>query len=193
MRHYEIVFLVHPDQSEQVPAMMDRYREMVASGEGRIHRAEDWGRRRLAYSINDVHKAHYVLFNVECSLDVLAEIKRNFKFNDSILRHLVVRRKQAVSEESPFAKAKAEEERQEEEKRKAAEARAKADEDANDKDKDKEKDKDKDTDDGDDSDNDNDSGGGDETPDTAAKEPDHPSDDAPDEAKQDDQQDEEQK
>ena len=180
MRHYEIVFLVHPDQSEQVPAMMDRYREMVASGEGRIHRAEDWGRRRLAYSINDVHKAHYVLFNVECSLDVLAEIKRNFKFNDSILRHLVVRRKQAISEESPFAKAKAEEERQEEEKRKAAEARAKADEDAND--------KDKDTDDGD-----SNSGGGDETPDTAAKEPDHPSDDAPDEAKQDDKQDEEQK
>ncbi len=190
MRHYEIVFLVHPDQSEQVPAMMDRYREMVASGEGRIHRAEDWGRRRLAYSINDVHKAHYVLFNVECSLDVLAEIKRNFKFNDSILRHLVVRRKQAVSEESPFAKAKAEEERQEEEKRKAAEARAKADEDANDKDKDKDKDTD-----GDDSGGGDDgvSGGGDETPDTAVKEPDHPSEDAPDEAKQDDQQDEEQK
>lgn len=194
MRHYEIVFLVHPDQSEQVPAMMDRYREMVASGEGRIHRAEDWGRRRLAYSINDVHKAHYVLFNVECSLDVLAEIKRNFKFNDSILRHLVVRRKQAVSEESPFAKAKAEEERQEEEKRKAAEARAKADEDANDKDKDKDKDTDGDEGDGDDSGggDDGDSGGGDETPDTAAKEPDHPSDDAPDEAKQDDQQDDQQ-
>ena len=193
MRHYEIVFLVHPDQSEQVPAMMDRYREMVASGEGRIHRAEDWGRRRLAYSINDVHKAHYVLFNVECSLDVLAEIKRNFKFNDSILRHLVVRRKQAVSEESPFAKAKAEEERQEEEKRKAAEARAKADEDANDKDKDK--DTDGDEGDGDDSGGGDDgvSGGGDETPDTAVKEPDHPSEDAPDEPKQDDQQDEEQK
>lgn len=126
MRHYEIVFLVHPDQSEQVPAMMERYREMVTSGDGHVHRAEDWGRRRLAYSISDAHKAHYVLFNIECSLDVLAEIKRNFKFNDSILRHLVVRRKHAIVEESPFAKAKAEEERQEEEKRRAQEARAKA-------------------------------------------------------------------
>ncbi len=171
MRHYEIVFLVHPDQSEQVPAMMDRYREMVASGDGRIHRAEDWGRRRLAYSINDVHKAHYVLFNIECSLDVLAEIKRNFKFNDSILRHLVVRRKQAISEESPFARAKAEEERQEEEKRRAAEARAKADEHSSD-----------------DGDNDGDGDGGDDAPDAAAKEPDSPADGAPDESKSDEEQ-----
>ncbi len=111
MRHYEIVFLVHPDRSEQVPAMMTRYREMVESGNGRIHRAEDWGRRRLAYGINDIHKAHYILFNIECSLEVLEEIKRNFKFNDSILRHLVVRRKQAITQDSPFAKAKAEEEK----------------------------------------------------------------------------------
>ena len=126
MRHYEIVFLVHPDQSEQVPAMMERYRDMVASGGGEIHRSEDWGRRRLAYSINDVHKAHYVLFNIECSLDVLGEIERNFKFNDSILRHLVVRQNRAHTEESQFAKAKAEEERLEEEKRKSAETRAAA-------------------------------------------------------------------
>ena len=125
MRHYEIVFLVHPDQSEQVPAMMERYREMVKTGGGEVHRSEDWGRRRLAYSIQDVHKANYAMFNIECSKEVLAEIERNFKFNDSILRHLVVRRKQAVTEESPFAKAKAEEERQEEEKRKSAEARSK--------------------------------------------------------------------
>ncbi len=126
MRHYEIVFLVHPDQSEQVPAMMERYGDMVASGGGQIHRSEDWGRRRLAYSINDVHKAHYVLFNIECSLDVLGEIERNFKFNDSILRHLVVRQKQAISEESQFAKAKAEEDRIEEEKKKSAESRVAA-------------------------------------------------------------------
>ncbi|MGI9317992.1 MAG: 30S ribosomal protein S6 [bacterium] len=126
MRHYEIVFLVHPDQSEQVPAMMERYRDMVGSGGGQIHRSEDWGRRRLAYSINDVHKAHYVLFNVECSLDVLREIERNFKFNDSILRHLVVRQNKAYTEESQFAKAKAEEERVEEEKKKSAESRTAA-------------------------------------------------------------------
>jgi small subunit ribosomal protein S6 len=126
MRHYEIVFLVHPDQSEQVPAMMERYRDMVANGGGQTHRSEDWGRRRLAYSINDVHKAHYVLFNIECSLEVLREIERNFKFNDSILRHLVVRQNKAFIEESQFAKAKAEEERLEEEKKKSAESRASA-------------------------------------------------------------------
>lgn len=136
MRHYEIVFLVHPDQSEQVPAMMERYREMVTTGDGQVHRAEDWGRRRLAYSINDVHKAHYVMFNIECTLESLGEIERNFKFNDSILRHLVIRRKTAITEESPFAKAKAEEERQEEEKRQAAEARAKAEKESADDDAD---------------------------------------------------------
>jgi small subunit ribosomal protein S6 len=109
MRHYEIVFLVHPDQSEQVPAMIDRYKEMVESGNGAVHRAEDWGRRRLAYMINDVHKAHYVMINIECGLETLADIERNFKFNDSILRHLVVRRKTAITEESAMAKAKARE------------------------------------------------------------------------------------
>ena len=93
MRHYEIVFLVHPDQSEQVPAMVDRFKDMVTSGDGKIHRVEDWGRRRLAYMINDVHKAHYIMINIECSLGVLQDIERNFKFNDSILRHLVIRRK----------------------------------------------------------------------------------------------------
>lgn len=109
MRHYEIVFLVHPDQSEQVPAMIDRYRNMVASGNGLVHRVEDWGRRRLAYMINDVHKAHYVMVNIECDLAVLNDIERNFKFNDSILRHLVIRRKRAITEESHMAKAKAQE------------------------------------------------------------------------------------
>ncbi len=109
MRHYEIVFLVHPDQSEQVPAMIDRFKDMVTSGDGRIHRVEDWGRRRLAYMINDVHKAHYVMINIECGLDVLRDIERNFRFNDSVLRHLVIRRKQAITEESSMAKAKARE------------------------------------------------------------------------------------
>ncbi|WP_424945884.1 30S ribosomal protein S6 [Candidatus Spongiihabitans sp.] len=109
MRHYEIVFLVHPDQSEQVPAMINRYKETVAAGQGNIHRVEDWGRRRLAYMINDVHKAHYVMLNIECDLAVLREIENNFKFNDSILRHLVIRRKAAITEESPMAKAKARE------------------------------------------------------------------------------------
>ncbi len=109
MRHYEIVFLVHPDQSEQVPAMIDRYKEMVESGNGTVHRVEDWGRRRLAYMINDVHKAHYVMINIECGLEILADIERNFKFNDSILRHLVIRRKIAITEESAMATAKARE------------------------------------------------------------------------------------
>ncbi len=109
MRHYEIVFLVHPDQSEQVPAMVDRFKDMVTSGDGKIHRVEDWGRRRLAYMINDVHKAHYIMINIECSLGVLQDIERNFKFNDSILRHLVIRRKQAITEKSSMAKAKSRE------------------------------------------------------------------------------------
>lgn len=113
MRHYEIVFLIHPDQSEQVPAMMERYRDMVTSGGGVLHREEDWGRRILAYMINDVHKAHYVMINIECPLTVLSEIERNFKFNDSILRYLVIRRKHAITEESPMAKAKAKEDQSE--------------------------------------------------------------------------------
>ncbi len=106
MRHYEITFLVHPDQSEQVPAMIDRYKDMVTSGQGNIHRVENWGRRRLAYMINDVYKAHYVMLNIECDLHVLGEIENNFKFNDSILRHLVIRRKEAITEASPIAQEK---------------------------------------------------------------------------------------
>ncbi len=115
MRHYEIVLLIHPDQSEQVPAMLDRYREMVGAdaGKGLVHRVEDWGRRRLAYMINEVHKAHYVMFNVECGLETLRELEKNFKFNDSIIRSLVIRRGRAVSEQSALAKAKAAEDREE--------------------------------------------------------------------------------
>ena len=101
MRHYEIVFLVHPDQSEQVPAMIDRYRSLIEGAGGRIHRLEDWGRRQLAYPINKVHKAHYVLMNVECLSATLDEIKSAFRFNDAVLRDLVIARKEAVTGSSP--------------------------------------------------------------------------------------------
>lgn len=105
MRHYEIVVLVHPDQSDQVPAMVDRYRAMVTAEGGSIHRFEDWGRRQLAYTINGLHKAHYFLMNVECSGDALQEIEEAFKFNDAVLRRLIVRKEQAVTEASPLFKA----------------------------------------------------------------------------------------
>jgi len=104
MRHYEIVFLVHPDQSEQVPAMVERYRATIENSGGTIHRLEDWGRRQLAYPINKIHKAHYVLMNVECGGEALAEIESAFRFNDAVLRNLVVRRKDAVTEASPLAR-----------------------------------------------------------------------------------------
>ncbi len=113
MRHYEIVFLVHPDQSEQVPAMLERYRSMIETSSGQIHRLEDWGRRQLAYPINKVHKAHYVLMNIECSQEVLDELSSAFKFNDAVLRNLVMRTKQPVTEPSPMAKAKDEHEERE--------------------------------------------------------------------------------
>ena len=106
MRHYEIVFLVHPDQSEQVRAMVDRYRSIIESDGGQIHRLEDWGRRQLAYPIEKVHKAHYVLMNIECRKPVLDELESSFRFNDAVLRNLVMARREAVTEESPVAKAK---------------------------------------------------------------------------------------
>lgn len=106
MRHYEIVFLVHPDQSEQVPAMIDRYRSLIEGASGRIHRLEDWGRRQLAYPINKVHKAHYVLMNVECAQATLDEIKSAFRFNDAVLRDLIIARGEAEIEPSPLAKSK---------------------------------------------------------------------------------------
>lgn len=110
MRHYEIVFLVHPDQSEQVPAMIERYRAMIESGGGKIHRVEDWGRRQLAYPIAKVHKAHYALMNIECGQATLNELVSMFRFNDAVLRHLVVRREAAVTEPSPLIKPKEEKE-----------------------------------------------------------------------------------
>ena len=104
MRHYEIVFIVHPDQSEPVPAMIDRYKTLVSSRNGNIHRLEDWGRRQMAYPIQKVHKAHYVLMNIECDAETLAELEHAFKFNDAVLRHLTVKMKQAATTPSPMMK-----------------------------------------------------------------------------------------
>jgi small subunit ribosomal protein S6 len=109
MRHYEIVFLVHPDQSEQVPAMIDRYKSMIGTGNGQIHRVEDWGRRQLAFPIAKVHKAHYVLMNIECDQKTLGELTGAFRFSDAVLRHLVVQMDEAVTEPSPMAKAEEDE------------------------------------------------------------------------------------
>lgn len=104
MRHYEVVFIVHPDQSEQVPAMVERYRQMVTGHNGRIHRLEDWGRRQLAYPIDKIHKAHYVLMNIECDNETLTELEHAFKFNDAVLRHLTVLMSEAVTIPSPMMK-----------------------------------------------------------------------------------------
>jgi small subunit ribosomal protein S6 len=104
MRHYEIVFIVHPDQSEQVPGMIERYRQMVTSRGGHIHRLEDWGRRQLTFPIQKVHKAHYVLMNIECDQSALDELEHAYKFNDAVLRHLIVNMTRAVTEPSPMMK-----------------------------------------------------------------------------------------
>lgn len=104
MRHYEIVLIVHPDQSEQVPAMIERYKGLVTGRAGQIHRLEDWGRRQLAYPIQKVHKAHYVLMNIECDGETLAELEHAFKFNDAVLRHLTVKMRHAVTAPSPMMK-----------------------------------------------------------------------------------------
>ena len=109
MRHYEIVFLVHPDQSEQVPAMIERYRGMITAGGGAVHRLEDWGRRQLTFPISKVHKAHYMLLNVETDQKTLGELTGAFRFSDAVLRHLVVNMDEAVTEPSPMAKAAQEE------------------------------------------------------------------------------------
>ena len=105
MRHYEIVFLVHPDQSEQVPGMIERYSSAVTTTGGTVHRLEDWGRRQLAYSINKIHKAHYILMNVECTEEALDELTTNFRYNDAVLRNVVIRTDEAITEESPIMKA----------------------------------------------------------------------------------------
>ena len=104
MRHYEIVFIVHPDQSEQVPAMIERYKTLVTGKSGKIHRLEDWGRRQLAYPIQKVHKAHYVLMNIECDGETLAELENAFKFNDAVLRHLTIKMKKGINTPSVMMK-----------------------------------------------------------------------------------------
>jgi len=104
MRHYEIVFIVHPDQSEQVPGMIERYRASITTHGGSIHRLEDWGRRQMAYPIQKVHKAHYVLMNIECDQETLSELEHGFKFNDAVLRHLTIKRDDAVTTASPMMK-----------------------------------------------------------------------------------------
>ena len=126
MRHYEIVFLVHPDQSEQVPAMVEKYQGMVTEAGGQTHRSEDWGRRQLAHPINKIHKAHYALLNVECPFAVIQEIKTAFKFNDAVLRSMVLARDEAVTEASPMAVAVAEEKAKEKEAQQRRDAKAAA-------------------------------------------------------------------
>lgn len=126
MRHYEIVFVVHPDQSDQVPAMVERYKQMVTESGGKIHREEDWGRRQLAYPINKIHKAHYVLMNVECNQEVLDEIVTLFRYNDAILRNLVIKMDEAVTEESLILKG----ERESRERRARAEQKRRLEDEA---------------------------------------------------------------
>lgn len=104
MRHYEIVLLIHPDQSEQVPAMLERYKGIVTAGGGKVHRVEDWGRRQMAYLIQKLAKAHYLCINIECGKEVLAELETGFRFNDAVLRHLTVKMRQAVTTPSPMMK-----------------------------------------------------------------------------------------
>lgn len=126
MRQYEIVFLVHPDQSDQVPAMVEKYQGLVTASSGTVHRNEDWGRRQLAHPIHKAHKAHYVLMNVECSHEVIEEIRSAFRFNDAVLRHLIINRKEAITAASPMAVAVEEEKTKERESQKRRDAKAAA-------------------------------------------------------------------
>ena len=122
MNHYEIVLLFHPDQSEQVPPMTDRYTNTVTEAGGSIHRSEDWGRRQLAYPINDIHKAHYILWNIECSVDILDELTTTFRFNDAVLRSMVIKRKNAVTEISLIKAAESRQDRERSERRSHSDA-----------------------------------------------------------------------
>ena len=124
MRHYEVVFLVHPDQSEQVPGMIERYTQLMADNDGKVHRMEDWGRRQLSYPINKIHKAHYVLMNVECRSETLEELSTLFRFNDAVLRNLVIKCNEAITEESLILKG----EREVKERKARAEAKRKLEE-----------------------------------------------------------------
>ena len=126
MRHYEVVFLVHPDQSEQVPGMIDRYTQLMSDNGGKVHRMEDWGRRQLAYPINKIHKAHYVLMNVECGGEILEELTTLFRYNDAVLRNLVIKCKDAITEESLILQG----ERESKERKARAEQKRKMEEEA---------------------------------------------------------------
>ncbi len=126
MRHYEVVFLVHPDQSEQVPAMLERYRRMIEGADGVVHREEDWGRRQLAHPITKIHKAHYLMLNVECPQDTLDELVGAFRFSDAVLRHLVIKRDKAITEASPMAKEREEEKAKEAQSASADAARSRS-------------------------------------------------------------------
>ncbi|UCH40355.1 MAG: 30S ribosomal protein S6 [Gammaproteobacteria bacterium] len=130
MRHYEIVFLVHPDQSEQVPAMVERYRTMITNSGGAVHREEDWGRRQLEFPIKKIHKAHYVLMNIECAKEILDELESAFRFNDAVLRHLTISCKQAVTEKSAMMKEVEREESSKSDDRKSASSDSAAEESA---------------------------------------------------------------
>lgn len=124
MRHYEIVVMVHPDQSDQVPAMIERYKSMVEADGGKVHRLEDWGRRQLAYAIAKLHKAHYVLMNVECTDNALAELENAFRFNDAVIRKLVIRQEAAITAQSPLFKLPEEDKKPEYKQRQQAELAA---------------------------------------------------------------------
>ena len=126
MRHYEVVFLVHPDQSEQVPGMIEKYSQLISESGGKLHRLEDWGRRQLAYPINKIHKAHYVLMNIECAQDILDELSTLFRYNDAVLRNLIIKMKEAVTDESLILK----QERESKERRARAEQRRKMEEES---------------------------------------------------------------
>ncbi len=126
MRHYEVVFLVHPDQSEQVPGMIERYTQLMADNGGKVHRTEDWGRRQLAYPINKIHKAHYVLMNIECGSETFEELSSLFRFNDAVLRNLMIKCKDTITEESLILKG----ERETKERKARSEAKRKVEEEA---------------------------------------------------------------
>ena len=128
MRHYEIVFLVHPDQSEQVPGMVERYKTLVENSGGKVHRQEDWGRRQLAYTINKIHKAHYILMNIECDASIREELESIFKYNDAIIRSMIIKRNRPITEDSPLK----EEEEESKSKPTASDNASDASEDSND-------------------------------------------------------------
>lgn len=190
MRHYEICFLVHPDQSEQVPAMLERYRNLIESKGGHIHRLEDWGRRQLAFPIVKLHKAHYVLMNIECDAETLAELEGVFRFNDAVLRHLTIKRQAAITDQSPMMKSKDDKDGRGKSRDHKRRARHDDDDDSDDDDRDDDDDDDDRDDDDDDRDEDDESedveAASDESSEDAAGEDDTPAEQAVPESTSDD-------